>query len=573
MLFPDYFYDQPNPFQIPRMRSPSFQFLLYSLLIFVLSSCEEKKPEERVIVSKPELLDDNVKLQIRSVLSYAKENEGRISDSIKLQDVEVVSAAYEKLGASGLWCNDGQWLPLGDSVFSFIQGSQRYGLFPSDYHVRSLTGLRARIETDSLSSRDAAVWTRADLMMTDALIRICRDIKQGRLPKDTLTLDGDTALTQDYYISIVEKIRSTRQLALHLDTLQPRVRDYHELKSALSGFLDSAEFKRYTYLAYPPKDTAAFQTALQLRLFELDYLASPNADSDTATFRAALRKFQTDNKLKVTGRINESTVNKLNDTDWEKFKRIALTLDKYKKLPDTMPGNYVWVNIPGYYLKVVDSDTVALTSKVIVGTPKTRTPALQSEISNFITYPQWTVPYSIVFKEMLPQIQKNIDYLQKQNLMVVDRNDSIVDPATIDWSKLNKKNFPYQLRQRQGDDNSLGVLKFNFRNKYSVYLHDTNARWLFGKSSRALSHGCVRVQDWKKLANYLIRNDTIKHHPDTISNWIARQEKHTVYGFPKVPIFIRYISCEAKDGLVRFYDDVYSEDRILLERYFAKSIN
>jgi murein L,D-transpeptidase YcbB/YkuD len=211
---------------------------------------------------------------------------------------------------------------------------------------------------------------------------------------------------------------------------------------------------------------------------------------------------------------------------------------------------------------------------VIVGAAKTRTPLLTSEISNFITYPQWTVPYSIIFKEMLPQIQKSTDYLRKQNLMVVDKNDSIIDPTTINWSKLSKKRFPYLLKQRQGDDNSLGVLKFNFVNKYSVYLHDTNARWLFSKSARALSHGCVRVKEWEKLSHFLVKNDSVKYHPDTLRSWIKRQEKHVVYGFRKIPIFIRYYTCEGSDGKVKFYDDIYGEDKILRQMYFAdKSIN
>ncbi len=198
---------------------------------------------------------------------------------------------------------------------------------------------------------------------------------------------------------------------------------------------------------------------------------------------------------------------------------------------------------------------------------------LTSNVSNFIIYPQWTVPYSIIFKEMLPKIQKNVEYLNKENLMVVDKNDSIIDPYTIDWSKLSKNYFPYLLKQRQGDDNSLGVLKFNFANKYSVYLHDTNARWMFSRGNRALSHGCVRVKEFLKLADFLVRDDTLKYHPDTFRNWITRQEKHTVSGFPKVPIYIRYFTCEGKNGKLRIYEDVYAEDKVLRERYFAdKSI-
>lgn len=153
--------------------------------------------------------------------------------------------------------------------------------------------------------------------------------------------------------------------------------------------------------------------------------------------------------------------------------------------------------------------------------------------------------------------------------MVVDGYDSVIDPETIDWSKLNNKNFPYLIRQKEGDDNSLGVIKFNFSNKYSVYLHDTNARSLFSRSSRALSHGCVRVQEWEKLSQFLIRSDTIQYPPDTIKAWISRQEKHTITGFPKLPLFIRYFTVEGKGGKLTFHEDIYGDDRVLKEKYFS----
>jgi murein L,D-transpeptidase YcbB/YkuD len=207
---------------------------------------------------------------------------------------------------------------------------------------------------------------------------------------------------------------------------------------------------------------------------------------------------------------------------------------------------------------------------VIVGAPKTRTPLLTSEISNFVTYPQWNVPNSIIFHEMLPAIKRDVTYLQKQNLIVVDDNDSVRDPSKINWRRLNKNNFPYQIKQREGDDNSLGVMKFNFKNKYDVYLHDTNVRWMFDKTFRALSHGCVRVKEWRKLSDFLIRNDTLKYHPDSLKAWITRQEKHTIWGFSKVPIFIRYFTVEGKKGKLQFYDDIYGEDRALRDRYFAQ---
>ncbi|HEX6179861.1 MAG TPA: L,D-transpeptidase family protein, partial [Chitinophagaceae bacterium] len=321
-------------------------------------------------------------------------------------------------------------------------------------------------------------------------------------------------------------------------------------------------------------DSLAFYRSLNERLYQERLLDTLRENPDTAAIAAALRKYQTARKIKVTGKPSEGLVNYLNMTDLERFKVIAINMDRYKHLPDTLPTTYVWVNLPAFMLTVMDSGYAEMESRVIVGSTKNKTPLLKSDITNFITYPQWTVPYSIIFKEMLPQIQKNIDYLAKENLMVVDKNDSILDPALIDWKKLSKTNFPYLLKQREGDDNSLGVIKFNFRNKYSVYLHDTNARWLFTKSQRALSHGCVRVKEWEQLANFLVRNTQDKYPPDTLQAWIKRQEKHVVSGFPRVPVYIRYFTIEGKGGKLNFFEDIYRQDRILADKYFAgKTLN
>ena len=557
--------------------STIFLVLLFTAFTSGLFSCSTvpEKPKEKDIVEIPEQLDIRITRNIRKNLDFILANKGRLSDTVLLSMDSAVGALYSANDYAPLWSKQEHWSPEADSLYSFIEHSKEYGLFPNDYHLRALHRIRSLVSTDTTAGKDAALWSRGELIFSDALFLIAKHLKQGRLVYDSVTLRKDTVLPQVFFLKVFEQLQHSKNLTGTLRALEPKHSSYDSLKAGLKFFLDSVTtFKRYTYLPYPVKDSASFYSLLQKRFFEDDVVLSATDQMDTAAWRAAIRSYQQAKGLKVTGKINEATVHSLNNTDWEKFKRIAINLDRYKLLPDTLPATYVWVNLPSYRLKLIDFDSIALESRVIVGTPKTRTPVLTSEISNFITYPQWTVPYSIIFKEMLPQIQKSTEYLRKQNLMVVDKNDSIIDPNTIDWSKLSKKRFPYLLKQRQGDDNSLGVLKFNFANKYSVYLHDTNARWLFGKSARALSHGCVRVKEWEKLSHFLVRNDSVKYHPDTLRSWINRQEKHVVYGFRKIPIYIRYFTCEGSDGKVKFYDDIYGEDKILRQRYFAdKSIN
>jgi L,D-transpeptidase YcbB len=547
-----------------------------SICLLFLSACDMPtvKPPEKDIVEQPEKFEVRVSDNIKAALTFIMDNKGRLNDTVLLANDSLVNSLYEKENYQPLWCAQESWSPLGDSLYAFIERSKEYGLFPSDYHLRALAGVRTKIATDSVARKDAALWSRADLMLTDAFFLTTRHLKQGHFDRDSLTMRNDSAINNDFYTQVFHLVRHNNNVTAAFHDLEPKHPGYDSLKIGLKFFLDSIKtFRRYTYINYPNKDSASLYNALQRRFFEEDILPSATAPVDTAAWRQAFLTYQQSKGLKPTGKVNENTVNNLNNTDWEKFKRVAITLDRYKMLPDTLPLTYIWVNIPAYSMQVVNMDTMVMESRIIVGQPKTRTPLLTSNVTNFIVYPQWTVPYSIIFKEMLPQIQRNVGYLAKENLMVVDKNDSIIDPNTIEWKNLSKKYFPYLLKQRQGDDNSLGVLKFNFANKYSVYLHDTNARWLFARANRSLSHGCVRVKEFLKLADFLVRDDTLKYHPDTLRSWIKRQEKHVVSGFHRVPIFIRYFSCEGKNGKLRIYDDVYAEDKVLRERYFAdKSI-
>ncbi len=546
-----------------------------SLTLFM--ACGHAKGYKEVL-KNPVQVVDHVGADVKILLGYAADKGDKINDSTFLNYRKLEDSFYSIKGYNPVWSDKENWLRQADSLFAFIANSKEYGLFPTDYHYTALQFAQRILSEDTMARKNAAIWTRADLLLTDAFFTLVKHLKQGRVDYDSVTLRKDSVLPDSIFVDALITALQNNNITETLHALEPRHRGYDSLRAYLHGFLASAHFKKMVWLDYPYTDSAVFYKSLANRLEESGYIdsaalanvAGQRPWADTGAMRGAIRHYQENNKLKVTGKPSQEMVDVMNNaSDWEKFKRIAINMDRYKLLPDTLPSIFIWVNLPAFNLQVVDSDTVVMESKVIVGAPKTRTPLLTSEISNFVTYPQWTVPNSIIFKEMLPAIKRSVDYLTKQNLMVGDDNDSVLDPTKIRWARLNKNNFPYQIKQRQGDDNSLGVMKFNFRNKYDVYLHDTNVRWMFDKVFRALSHGCVRVKEWRKLSAFLIRNDTMKYHPDTLKAWIQRQEKHTVYGFSRVPIFIRYFTVEGKKGQILFHDDIYGEDKQLRNRYFA----
>ena len=179
---------------------------------------------------------------------------------------------------------------------------------------------------------------------------------------------------------------------------------------------------------------------------------------------------------------------------------------------------------------------------------------------------------------MLPALKKNAGYLNRKGLNLYNKDGELIDPYTVNWEKYSK-GIPYKIQQGSGDGNALGVIKFNFENPFAVYLHDTNQRYLFKKQMRALSHGCVRVQDWEKLAFFIARKDSVQantqdslnYNTDSITSWIANKQKHHIPVQYQIPIFIRYFGCEAVNGSIKFYDDIYGEDKKAKADFFAKS--
>jgi murein L,D-transpeptidase YcbB/YkuD len=546
----------------------SYFLIILTAISFVQCKSKGENGSEKDIVINPAKLAENTTEDIHHTLDYLKTTQGQLNDTVKIHFTGLMDSLYGTFQYKPVWFRDEKTIPEGRSLINLIQNCRFWGLFPNDYHYNMLSFIERAFVLDTNAARNAAFWARKDLLMTDAFLQLVKDLKLGRIPHDSVTLRTDTVLKDSFYISALNQALQTGNISQVLHNLEPHSRGYDSIKTYISTFLDSANFAPFTYLVYPYTDSVSFFHQLQKRLVETGNLSDSIPPMDTVKFKSALRRFQKKYEYKITGHITNSIVDRLNNTDLEKFRHIAVTLDRYKQLPDSFPETYVWVNLPAYTLRLIDHDTVVFSSKVIVGGPMTRSPVLTSEISNFITMPQWTVPYSIIFKEMLPQIIKDVDYLEKENLMVVNDEDSVLDPHTINWKRLNRTHFPYQIKQKQGDDNSLGVIKFNFRNKYSVYMHDTNVRWMFSKSYRAISHGCVRVKEWNKLANYLVRNDSLRYPPDTLKAYIARGEKHIISGFHKLPLYIRYFTCEGKDGKIVFYEDIYDDDRDLIRKYF-----
>lgn len=553
------------------------------ILCLVILSCNNNStpPGEKKIVVSRDKMDEAASDGIQQVLAFAVQHNGKIDDSTSLQLTAAVNKFYNELEFKNIWSKKIKWQPIADSLYLYLQDAELSGLFPNDYNVKKLGLLKMQLDTDPVKRMDAIQWSKADVILTDVCLHLIKDLKYGRLRQDSTALANDTTALVKTLVSLQQSLVSQPNFGAFLSAIEPQHKGYWELKKGIKRFVDSMDRRIYTYIRYPykkgdAKDSLFFIKTLQKRLSESKCISFNGKLPDSTQLDSSIKKFQKLKGIKRDGKVSAVLIKLLNSSDAERFKRIAITLDRYKKLPDTMPQNFIWVNLPGYYLQLWDHDTIALLSKIICGKPDTRTPLLTSAISDMVTYPTWTVPASIIEKQYLPKLKNNPGYLSRLGLHLVNEKGETISAGSVNWSKYSK-GIPYKVMQGSGDDNALGIMKFNFDNPYAVYLHDTNQRYLFKNASRAFSHGCVRVQEWDKLAMYIARNDSLNlkkgdslsYNADSIHTWLAEKKHKRIVVKNQLPLFITYFSCEGKDGKIKFYEDIYGEDKALREKYFS----
>lgn len=550
---------------MPRREKKYLKIAAGIFLCLLTAACHRQPPQHDIQKNVNEL-DDNVGKDIGDIIAYLADHNGSMGDSVRVRYAGVLQTFYSAADHKAAWSSSGKALSQADSLFDLIRHARDYGLEPSSYYADTLAHILTAVRTDSMAQRDAIQWARLDILLTDDCMKLAEGLHYGHLGRDSLSMRADSSFNDSSRLALLKEALRSGDVKARLLSLQPRILQYRQLQQALAAYNKTYGQRHWDTLPTNLSDTVLFRKMLAKRLLQSGELDSAASGND-ASVTAALKKFQQMHDLYPDGVTGAHTLAALNVSAAERFRQAALNLDRWRQFPDPLPDEYILVNIPSYTMQLWRDDTVRLQSRVIVGRPDAPTPLLNSAIINFQLYPYWRVPFSIIVKEMLPAIRKNIGYLAAHNLEIIDRHNNVVDPYTLDWRKYNKHYFPYLIRQMTGLDNSLGIIKFNFRNKYSVYLHDTNGRGLFGRSFRALSHGCVRVQQWDSLAMYLVRTDTLRHRRDSVQKWMADEEQKLVVLNHRIPIYIRYFTCapDAQGRLV-FYEDIYGYDRPWLRR-------
>ncbi len=339
----------------------------------------------------------------------------------------------------------------------------------------------------------------------------------------------------------------------------PVYRQYDLLKAFLIKYNALAEKEEWKPIlaerkSYKQGDSTEVIARIKTRLFKLEDFKGDTLDMHyDEGLLAAMKQFQARHGLAADGTIGPGTLKALNIPLKTRIRQLLVNMERSRWLPVHMMSDYLAVNIPEFRLHVYHADSLLWSCNVVVGQSVHKTVIFAGDMKYVVFSPYWNVPPSIVRNEVLPDMRRNRNYLASHNMEVTGRSEGL---PTI--------------RQKPGPKNSLGQVKFLFPNSYNIYLHDTPSKSLFNESSRAFSHGCIRISEPAKLAGFLLRNND-KWDEQKIKSAMNSGKEQYVTLKEKVPVYIAYFTAFTdRNNLLNFREDIYERDNQLADMLLKK---
>jgi murein L,D-transpeptidase YcbB/YkuD len=416
-----------------------------------------------------------------------------------------------------------------------------------------------------------------DLVMSDALVRLLYQLHYGKV--DPARLDADWNFDRPpppgNTVELISAALDNGQIEKLLATVRPEGANYARLKVALAKYRAFEADGGWPAIeegpVLKPGDRDPRVAVIRKRLAvtgEYPEPAVPAEEPDLFddALVQAVRRFQERHGLDVDGVPGPATLRAMNVPVKDRIDQIRVSLERARWIIRSIEGqrDLIIVNIAGFYLLTLLDGKFVWSTDVITGTPYHKTPVFTDQVRYIEFNPTWTIPPGILRNEILPKQRANSGYLASKGYDLIASNGRKVSPASVDWSSISSRGFPYRVVQPPGPNNALGLVKFMFPNKHNVYLHDTPGRELFSKTGRAFSHGCVRVRDPMKFAEILLGNRNAMSR-DRIDQIVASKRLTRVNLKSPVQVAILYWTADPIWGDdIRFYEDVYKRDARVL---------
>jgi murein L,D-transpeptidase YcbB/YkuD len=394
-----------------------------------------------------------------------------------------------------------------DILIQEIANSENEGLEPKDYNQVTLINYEEKREalTDSLI-------INFDIALTLSAQKLISHLSNGKLNPKKLYRNWDLEEKKIPVNFILEEGLNNEKLKANLENCKPNHWVYKKLKSCLKLLKKYPVEKTIGLINLKEKIVPNTKNSyIPLVKKRLNYWGDlKEKDTILSTFyntktQEAVKLFQARHGLKPDAIIGKSTIEALNYSRNQRIEQVIANLERWRWYTQNFEENYLLINIPDYSIVAVKNKDTLISQKIVVGRDTRMTPILDSKLSNINLNPNWTVPPTILREDIYPEAKKNHNIFKKKGLLIIDRNNEEINPK--DW-KINEA-YLYKYVQKPSRNNSLGSMKINFPNRFSVYLHDTNHRDYFDYTFRSLSSGCVRLEKPLEMATYIL-NDSLK---------------------------------------------------------------
>ena len=455
------------------------------------------------------------------------------------KDRAQIDAFYSGRNYKPLWITDGKANARAAAATAYLAHVDADGLFPSDYPVPKF---------DTLAS--PADLANAEMQMTATVITYAHHASIGRVAYSRVSPDIEFDRPAPEAADVLATIAGAKDMATALDSYEPKTPGYLALKAKLAEIRSGKTEKGEPRLAGGPVLKIGMQDD---RVPDLRQRLHALGDGGTTYDKAlaeAVRKFQKEHQLPVTGTLTAATVEAINGPKPDHVEdTIIANMERWRWMPHQFPDTYVIVNLPDYSLRVMHDGKEVWKTRIVIGKPEMPTPIMTAEMKFITVNPTWNVPPSIINHEYLPALQQDPTVLDRMGLKMARNPDGSV-----------------HIWQPPGDNNALGRIRFNFPNKFLVYQHDTPDKYLFAYAKRAYSHGCMRVQDPVHYAEVLLSlvrpNDG--YTEERIKKMYGPNEVNI--DFPTfVPVNLTYQTAFVDSaGKLEFREDIYGRDRALL---------
>jgi murein L,D-transpeptidase YcbB/YkuD len=468
------------------------------------------------------------------------------------RDVAGVIAFYEARAYQPAWTTDGALTPSAILIIERIELADTDGLDPSAYRTPSIRfGIGAR-------PSDAAI-AETEIVLSLAIAAYTREAFGGRVDPRTISPDIDI---EPHYPNTLAALNATATNADPVAVLEgynPPHAGYLALREQLARLRTEEREELVVIPGGPTLRLGDQDERVAILRVRLDV---PAADATVVNvydedLMSAVRDFQATAGLVTDGIVGPNTLGALNGPAVDPVAEIIANMERWRWVPRDLGDFYVNVNVPEFLVRIVEDGEIFHETRVVVGQPSWPTPIFSDEIEHLIVNPFWYVPGSILSDEMMAILRSDPNYFNRNNFDVfVNWNGRTqqVNPVQVDWYRLSATQV--SMRQRPGDGNALGRIKFMFPNSHAVYLHDTPSKSLFQRDVRAFSHGCVRVMNPMEFADALLARDA-EWNADRLTTLFGTQERQVDLS-THIPVHITYFTAVVDEsGTLQFKSDVY----------------